>query len=612
MSSLDERLAALSRRLRTLHQYHIDQDHLIKKTDLDLDPTNSKFICTECAWTTSGNPGALARHFTSKHAFPPMKCPDCNFLFQSLEELKKHRSQKHRHLCPGCQRIFATVDQCKHHEPCESQYQKALKSIEDTASPTVIDQPIDGKASASSQCTMDKRGSAQFGSCPDSECQLAFLDFTTLYEHYVGSHPVSIVTHGHSKPFKCPFCSKRYHHDRFVAGHVRTHKPKSLSVSGFGDAKDQEDLIRQSRIAMANRDSESRAEAQAQHDHTSRDKEECRITIEQGAELEMDWSVVLTDGFIYIDGGFNSESPNAEQKEQTYSQQPQSFGKAMPIGIVLQTSSTHRSNLERPSVLIAPGQLIAETEMSDPMDMDDNYPESFALDDHELPSRMSNLATSLNTAQQYDEFFHENLSHEIVHALQMQHFVDDSEVVELFTYFLDKNQRLYLLEEFGSTNTDQHDSTILEDLNRTVFKDLIDAWISFKRLAIHSAPQLLRQANTARISSAKAFTWAVLQYCLNLEKTIYRNETNIAHHFLRDVPLEITSLVTPHAPFPYLVSALAKRVKTRTAHDPSTVFTNEMIFRGIKDYIRILQMVFKPLYPIAAGYDGLWKELGLL
>ena len=612
MSSLDERLAALSRRLKTLDQHRSDQDNPVKWNDFDLDTTNSKYICTQCAWMTSGNAGALARHFTSKHASPPLKCPDCSFLYQSIEEFKKHRSQNHRHLCPGCQRIFATVDQCKHHEPCETQYQNALRSIEDTAPHTVIEQPMGGKDSASSQSTLDKRGSAQFGSCPDPGCQLTFLDFATLYEHYIGSHPASIVTHGHPKPFKCPFCPKRYHHDRFVAGHVRTHKPKSLSVSGIGDAKDQEDLIRQSRVAMAIRQSESRAEAQAQHDHTPRDDEEYRTTIKQEAELGMIWSVVLTDGVIYIDGGFNSGSPTAVQKEQTYTQQPQRFGKAMPIGLVLQPPSTDRSNLEKRSVLIAPGQLVAETELSDSMDLDDNYPESFALDDHELPSRMSHLAPSLNTAQQYDEFFHQTLSHEIIHALQMQHFVDVSEVVDLFTYFLDKNQRLYILEQFGSLNTDQHDSTILEELNRTVFKDLIDAWVSFKRLAIHSAPHLLRQANTARIGSGKAFTWAILQYCLNLESIIYRNETNIAHHFLRESPLEINSLVTPYAPFPYLVSALVERVKTRTAHDPSTVFTNEMIFRGIRDYVKILQMIFKPLYPIAAGHDRLWKELRIL
>ena len=611
MSSLDEKLAALSRRLKSSYQYQPNQNDPFERTDVEIDPIISKYICTECAWTTSINADALARHFTSRHASPPLKCPDCKFLFESIEELKKHRSQKHRHHCPRCQRIFATVDQCKHHEPCESQYQNALKTIEETASHTLIDKAKGRKLSASSQSILNKRGSVQFGSCPDAGCQLTFLDFNTLYAHYVGSHPASMVTQGHSKPFKCPFCSKRYQHHRFIPGHVRTHKPKTSSAPGIGEATDQVALIRQSHVAMANRESESRAEAQPQPDHISSDEEEHRITIKQEEGLEVNWSVILTDGVVYIDGGVNSGSANTEQTDQTYTQQPQRFGKAMPIGLVFQASSTDLSNFERGSAKIAPRELAAEPEVSDPMYLDGDYPESLALEDDELPSEMSHSDPSINTTQHYDESFHQNLSREIIYALQMQHFVDVSEVVDLFTHFLDKYQRLYVLEQLGSIKVDQHDSIISEELNRTVFKDLIDAWVSFKHLAIHTAPQLMRQANVAKIGLSKAVTWVLLQYCLNLENMIYRNETNIAHHFLRDPPVELNLEVTPDAPFPCLIAALAERVKTRTAHDPSTVFTNEMIFRGIEDYVKILQMVLRPLYPLAAGHDKLWTELRL-
>ena len=308
-----------------------------------------------------------------------------------------------------------------------------------------------------------------------------------------------------------------------------------------------------------------------------------------------------------------SGSQTAEQKDQTDMQQPRPIGKAIPVGLIVQASSTNLPSLERRSLENNLCGLSAEPKVSDLMDLDDNYPERFALDDDELPSRMRNLDPSINTAQHHSQLFHQTLSHDIIYALQMQHFVDAIEVVELFTYFLDEYQRLYILEQLGSISVDQHDSTILEELNRTVFKDLIDAWVSFKRLAIHTAPQLIRQANMAKIGVGKAILWALLQYCLNLENQIYRNENNVAHQLLRYPPVNTNSILpTPDAPFSYLVAALAERVKTRTAHDPSTIFTNEMIFRGMRDYVKMLQTVFRQLYPIAAGHDELWRELRLL
>ena len=615
-------LATLKRRLQSITQIPTDREQ-VKLEDVEIDPTKPKYICAECAWTTSTGVRGLARHFIIKHT-SRLKCPDCKRLCENEEELEKHQLQKHTHPCLGCHRLFATLNECKHHEPCESQ-QRITPTTENAASShTVIDHSIPGQAPASGQSIPNRRGSLQFGSCPDPACQLTFHDFDALYEHYVESHPLGIVYRGHPKPFKCPFCPKRYQHDRFIPGHVRTHKPKSLNTPGTKDAEDQQALIQQSRVAMANRESQSGAKAQAQADRASSEEEEeysvpikeekeDSVTIKE--EEEEEYSLVLKDGVVYIDEGVEPESPTSEQLDQSDLHEPQHFGETTPIGLVLQASPAdlldyHPGN-GTPLVGATPRALTTEPEPSDSMDLDDDYPERFALDDDELPSRASYIDRSVIAAQMVDEIFHQNLAREIVYALRMQHFINVSEVKDLFTYFLDEHQRIDVLEQLASINLNQYDSGILEALHGNVFKALIDAWIDFKRLALRFAPQLIRHANHESIGSGKSVTWALLQYCLNLENLIYRNEVNIAHHFLRDPPLDDFA-VTPDAPFPRLVAALAVRVKNRTVHDLAIVFTNEMILREMEDYVRILQMVFRPLYPLAAGHERLWRELGLI
>ncbi len=613
MSSLHERLKALNQRLENITQLPTNQEISIEADDLDFDSTKLKYICAECAWTTSSNALALSRHFILRHP-PRFECPDCKFSCDNQVKLKEHRSRKHGHLCPACQRIFATVKECSHHEPCEGRYNIALKARGDASPLTPTDQSLAERVPVSAPSLLDGRGSILSGSCPDPGCHLTFLTFDTLYEHYVSSHPLCLLYNGHSKPFKCPFCPKRYQHERFVAGHIRTHKPKPLGNLGIGETEDQEALIRQSRVAMAKRESQLSPTSQARANSASSDEEEGYLA---PIEPQEDYSLALEDGIVYMiypENGVKSEFPNLEQSDQTYMQASLPFEKMTPIGLVLQACSKNLSGscftTEGVSVTLAPLTRSAEPKVSDSMDLNDDYPERFALDVDELPSGKTDLHSIVISTDTLDGLIHQSLSGEIIRALQMQHFVSVSEVVELFTYLLDKYQRLYVQKQLGEISLNQHDINILGALHNTVFKDLIDAWVDFKRLAIRFAPQLIQQANSQRVGLGKSVTWALLQYCLNLENIIYGNEINIAHHFLRDLPTD-DFVVTIDAPFPRLVAALAERVRNRTVHDPTSMFTNEMILRGTKDYVTILHMIFRPLYPVGAGHEGLWRELRL-
>ena len=451
----------------------------------------------------------------------------------------------------------------------------------------------------------------QSGLCPHPGCHLTFLDFDALYEHYVALHPLYIVHGDHPKPFKCPFCPKRYQQDRFVPGHVRTHKPKAWNGSGVKIAEDQEALIRQSHVAIANSKSQSDLEQQARADRTSSDEdEECSTPI----KVEDEYSLVVKESVIFIDEGVEPLSPGSGHSDRTDVHEPPRFPRTTPIGLVLQAIPAdmpdfHTADTKTVDKVYPPST--TEALQTDPMDLDDDYPESLALEDDELPPRTMHLDSFDIAALLGDGSFHHSLSRQIIHALQMQHFINVSEVVDLFTYFLDENQRIYVLEQLASINLQQPDSSVLQALHGTVFKALIDAWVDFKRLAIRSAPQLIIQANDQKIESGKSVTWALLQYCLNLENVIYRNKINIAHHFLRDPPLD-DFVITMDAPFHCLVAALAERVKNRTVHDLAVVFTNEMILREMSDYVTILQMIFRPLYPLAAGHEPLWRKFRLM
>ena len=601
MLSLHEKLSNLSQQLQNINLRSTNQEDITKAGNYHGGSTKFQYICAECAWTTSISARALAHHFLLKHT-AHLKCPDCRTLCRNRETLEKHQSKMHRHLCPACQRYFATVTECGHHEPCASQYSIILESV---VSPTTVTHQSVGETIPSlAPSSIDKRGSLQSGSCPDPDCQLTFSDFDQLYEHYVASHPLFVLHQDPSKPFKCPFCSKRYQHHRFILGHIKRHKPKPLIDYGTGGVEHQESLIQQSRIAMASRELESRTQVQAQTSRVSVDMED-----------EEDYYLVVKGGLIYMNEGVEEKDRFLESRGQNDMRESQPPWMANQIGLVLQACpadppAPHTSNKE--SMMEFALQIpAAEDGFPDSMDLEHDYPERFALDDDDLRSTTIHGGSSIIATRVLDRIFIWILSCEIVRTLGMQHFISHGEVLRLLTYFLDDYQRNYILQQLGSIELNQNDPVILAALQGTVFRDLIDAWIDFKRLAIHFAPQSIRQASDHGMDLGKAFTSALLWYCLNLENTIYQNQSHIAYKRLLGPSVDDLVLDT-NVSFPRLVAALAKRVQIGVLYDTSVVFTNEMVLRGMTDYIRKMQTTFRLMYPESAGHETLWKELQIV
>ena len=637
MLSLHERLAAIDLRLQSITKVPTDPDSSVVVDDVQTDSTQVKYICMECAWTTSTNSGALADHFTLKHT-SRLKCTDCKRLCEHPEELKKHHSQKHRRLASI---HLNTENQPEHNHPAERAERIATNIKIDTSAPRTFDQAINTAAPASAQSILNRKSSVQSGCCPHPGCQLTFIDFGTLYEHYIVSHPACITYPGRPRPFKCPFCPKAYRIDRFIPGHVRTHKPKSRSVPGIGDAEDQETLIRQSHVAMAHRRSQSHIEAQAYIDHTSSDEEaECSVSLLE----ESTHSLFFKNDVVYIDEEIQLESPTSVRSNKKTVQKSLHFREATPIGIVLQAcpadSPKSSTENERSSVGVTQHIQTLEPNSSDSMDLVDSYPESLALDESDLRSRPHTPDPSILLNNHLStRLFHETLSRQLILALQLQHFISVSEVFDLFTYFLNSYQRIYVLQEISRINPNSQDddddnhSSILSALHSTGFSDLITAWIDFKRLAIRYAPQHLLLSLRSQASEnhnqgsglpslASAVTHALLNYCLHLEHLIHartssetttpitttdQSQSQYHHDFPLYSPLLVPTIATPTSipplPLTYLIAALSSRIQSSIlATDPSshiTFFTNEMILRGTKNYITVLQMRVRGLYPSA-------------
>lgn len=62
--------------------------------------------------------------------------------------------------------------------------------------------------------------------CPYPGCGLVCPDLHTLFNHYDGLRPLSICQPENAKPYKCPFCPKRYVRESYVQAHQNSsHRP---------------------------------------------------------------------------------------------------------------------------------------------------------------------------------------------------------------------------------------------------------------------------------------------------------------------------------------------------------------------------------------------------
>lgn len=283
-----------------------------------------------------------------------------------------------------------------------------------------------------------------------------------------------------------------------------------------------------------------------------------------------DISVTIETHTIYMDDEADLVLPQPHQHAE---HAPQARSEKVAIGYVLQSDL----------LLQAPPHTVSED-----MEGDDNSPESYALDDGELPRKAAK-----DSQQTSDQFSSDVLGQRIIHwvltLLNMNHWLTVSEVLELWDAFLTPAQRLIILEQLTQIDVDKDDTAVQSALHGSVLCEVIHAWARFKLLTLQIPGELRQHAKSAR-----GTTWAILKYCTELETLIKEGQLTASALglvwpvSLREAPID-ESNVNLDIAFVKLLAALEARVKCRKMHPDWMQFTNELVLKEMVFYFQDLK-----------------------
>ena len=562
-------LARLEQRLDGLLQSLDSQELSIKTEPLNIDPSLPRYVCGECAWTTSKRQG-LAIHFTRKHNPLNFTCPvrECKLHCSSQWDIDKHFQQQHSIPCsyPGCKEVFTVTSQLHIH-------------LEKKHTPGDADPPENGNPDTS-----------RHFECPWPGCRRAFQDNAALFNHYDAEHPLSLYQPNTSKPYKCPFCSKGYTREKYIRAHQSSsHRPSRWATSDADcSTSDQQALIKQSHVSIAKRASEARSGDPASVEDSSSESEEL-------PDGEGQYSITIVGGRIYIDDELVLSSPepdNIGPTKQASSAVPQTStqcNERMAIGYILRPQSSDHM-------------------MSDAND-EEAYPERWALDEDELPREQRNSSLSHVADQFADPKQGRRILHRMLYILHLHQWISVSELMDLWSALLTSEHRIIILQQLHDINLVEDESMLLSVLHGSVLSELINAWAQFKLLPLQYFPDAFPQ-NPA----AKEMISAILGYCRGLEdlidegRPIARSQGYMIPDIVRRPPRDESS-ISGDASLARLIEGLADRVKCRMIHERQMQFTNVMILKETGLYIHDLKVVVRAIYPDGIhGGDNYWTH----
>ena len=562
-------LARLEQCLDGLVQSLDSQEPSIKSEPLNIDPSQPRYVCGECAWTTSKRQG-LAIHFTRKHNPLHFTCPvkECKIRCSSQWDVDKHFQQQHAIPCsyPDCKEVFAVTSQLHIH-------------LEKKHPPGDTNPPKNGNPDTS-----------KLFECPWPGCRRAFPDNAILFDHYDTEHPLSLYQPNVPKPYKCPFCSKGYTREKYMKSHQSSsHRPSRWATSDAdGSTSDQEALIQQSHVSMARRASEARSGDPASVEDSSSESERL-------PDGEEEYSITIVGGRIYIDDELVLSSPEPKNIEPT--KQASSF--------VLQ-NSTQRNERMAIGYILQPQS--SDHIMSD-ADDEEEYPERWALDDDELP-REQRYSSPSHVADQFaDPEQGRRILHRMLYILHLHQWISVGELMDLWRTLLTSEQRLVILQQLHDINLVEDETKLLSILHGSVLSELINAWAQFKLLPLQYFPHAFPQ-NPA----AKEMISAILGYCRGLEDLIDEGRP-LAISQGYEIPETVRrpprdeSSISGDASLARLIEGLADRVRCRMVHERRVQFTNVMILKEAGPYIQDLKAVVRTIYPDGIhGGDDYWTH----
>ena len=550
-------LAGLEQRLNGLVQSLDAQDSSIKSEPLAIDPSLPRYVCGECAWTTSKRQG-LAIHFTRKHNPLHFTCPvrECNLNCSSQWDVDKHFQQKHAIQCsyPGCAEVFTGTSQLHIH-------------LEKEHPPGNAHHPENGNPDTS-----------RLFQCPWPGCQLAFPANAALFDHYDAEHPLSLYQPNTPKPYRCPFCSKGYTREKYMKAHQSSsHRPSRWAKSVTdGSTSDQQALIQQSHVSMAARASVAHSGDLISIEGSSSDSEEL-------LDGEEEYSITIAGGRIYIDDELVLSSP-----------EPEDIGPSKQAGAAVHQSSTQRNERMAIGYIIQPQS--TDHMMSD-VDDEEQYPERWALDDNELP-REQRYSTLGRVVDQFaDPQQGRRILRRMLYILHLHQWVSVGELMDLWSTLLAPEHRIVILQQLHDIDLVEDESKLLSILHGSVLSELINAWAQFKLLPLQYFPDVFPQNPTA-----KEIISAILGYCRGLEDLIDEGRPMAISQgrkipdIVRRPPRDESS-ISGDTSLARLIEGLADRVKCRMVHERRVQFTNVMILKETGPYIQDLKVVVRTIYP---------------
>lgn len=422
--------------------------------------------------------------------------------------------------------------------------------------------------------------------CSESGCRETFGASARFYEHLERAHSL--------RSMQCPYprCQFRFRHQEDLCSHLNLHYsfvsrkdpnrcPYGRCVRRFVN-QDELDRHLAAHLRMASFKAMAAAGMMTEQSTTNEDIDNA---FEPVPTRHRDGSVEVTnDGTILVVDEDGDAAEDNAASARVGNSQPDN--RKMAIGYILQSPSTQH-------IPISPDT--------------NDYPEMLALDEPERPRNDETHQQSYDIGNFLDPADGRQTFQCIIVLLGLESFVTSDELMELWTTFLDYEQRVEALKQLGETSWLQDLPTVVRILRTSGLGALAEAWATFK-LILYPLPE---EASTP---SATAIVWKVLMHCAKLEFVRdkgYQKAVNAG--------LQIPDLLYLPPKLPYLgadtsltqlLSALEDRVRRRKIHPEWLQFTKIMVLQETSKYLGDLKKVVNAMYTDPQDAEMLRSEFG--
>lgn len=556
-----------------------------------IDATLNKFVCAECGQSFH-RVGFLAHHYTRLHTQAGFVCtiPDCGVPCVTMPSLTRHRNKKHAgqyKVCqyPGCTKQFNSWSRLTQH---------------------FLSHSAEAEMRGYYICLY---GDSE-GKC---DCEGKFPDLIRLTQHAYQAHP------GVSVASSCLECHERFPTDQALCQHYRTFHPFPSGIK---------------LICPAPNCSESFSSVDDLYLHYENSRHPSYIPNQQprhlafkcpfefcaraySSEIGLGIHNALAHG-SEIGGLTVFTLPSASLVMERDSGHPESSNDGDDMESVIE--------IDEEGAVLLPDELSKDVE---PDEIGNPSPHSHKLkigfilnnhpsfDDPDEPVHYQHAGgSSSDHGHNKTGFSVESLAREIFKRILLLLRVDDKisvvELLELWTVFLQPDQRQYVIEQLTRFNIFEEPENLVVGLRGSGLSDVILAWIRFKSLLDQTPPHLHNAIGHPIHSPGRDTMWIILMHCMLLEDLRahgLRTRVELGFDGIPDrlhFPTQGYDISGPDASFDQVLDALIERVKCRKALPEWIYLTTDMVLTEIPNYLAELKEVVLALNP--GHYNKEWLE----